>query len=112
MKRLSVSLLISIVSSAAFAFPTYKCTKTDAQGSTTEVIVIRQSRAPGAESSTQSSQDGSYELSHSFLMNKVTIGLHLNGSPLSSLRAVGDANAGVELIVVGATSVSCKQVDE
>jgi hypothetical protein len=110
MKLIVIGFIFSVTSSA-FAFPTYNCTKMDSNGAKTEIIVVHQSSQAGAKANTQPSEDGSYELSHNFFTDKVMIGLRPNGSQISNLRAVGDASAGVDIISLSAAetiSVSCK----
>jgi hypothetical protein len=103
-----------LMTSSAFADVTYDCKKWRYEGNAVEEVIVINSSAPIADSSSVgfSSKDGSYEISHNFETGKLRITLHIvsEGKEYRS-SASCDGDSGVELTIDAlkdTTTVSCK----
>jgi len=95
-------LAVLLIAPSAFANTVYHCKKWDYKNNITAEDIVAYANDPigGDSSNPVSSKDGSYDVSHNFATNKVSVTLRINsgGREYQSV-ATGDANAGVRLVI-------------
>lgn len=110
-------IAVLLMAPSTFANTVYHCKKWDAKNNiiSEDIVAYADNQPIGSENSNPvSSKDGSYDISHNFAKNLVTVVLRISSAGRDYQSAAsGDANIGVRLIIDAredTVGVECKLI--